>query len=145
MARGMAAGEQIVSQAATNEFRAGHDRTFGMDRKPQRGRWVWDPERKCLVDAASYRAPEKAKDAPIIADRLHEGTTFEIDGKRHDIGSRRKRRDFMRAVGVEDATDCSPRWLVEQAQEKERKADRVQESAFKRAAEKLYLEGKLRG
>lgn len=143
MARGMVVGESIVSQASTEEFREGYARTFG-DKKPQRGRWVWDAQAGKLVSAEGYVPPALAVDAPIIADRIHEGTTFD-DGERvRDLGSRRKRREFMRETGVADAADVSPAWLDSQKRDRERQADRRAEAAFEKAREKLYLQGKLR-
>jgi hypothetical protein len=144
MARGMAAGEQIVSQAATDEFRAGHERAFG-ERKPgQRGRWVWDEQAGRLVRAEDYRPPARALDAPIIADRIHEGTTLD-DGERvRDLGSRRKRRAFMRETGLVETADCSRSWLEGQAKARERAAERRIDRSAEEAARKLYAQRKWR-
>jgi hypothetical protein len=143
MARGTVIGEPVVSQAGTPEFREGHSRTFG-ESKPQRGRWVWDEQRGCLVDASEYRAPARALNAPIIADRIHEGTTFH-DGERvRDLGSRRKRREFLRETGLADATDYSKGCLEGKYRETERHYDRRIESSAEQAARKLYHQGKMR-
>lgn len=143
MARGMVVGEPITSQAGTEQFREGYDRTFG-DKKPQRGRWVWDAEAGRLVSAVEYAPPSRALDAPIISDRIHEGTTFD-DGERVcDIGSRRKRREFMRARGLEDATDASPQYRENVRKQMERDDDRRRDAAFDAAARKFYAQGKLR-
>ena len=99
MARGMAAGEQIVSQAGTEEFREGFDRTFG-DRKPQRGRWVMTS--KGLVPASEYVPEHFAVDAPILTDRVHEGQKAP-DGT--PIDTRRKRAAWMKAADVVDYSD----------------------------------------
>ena len=144
MARGMVAGEGIVSQAATDEFREGHERVFGERQSGQRGRWIYDAELGRLVRAEDYRPPAQALNAPIIADRIHEGTTIH-DGERVvDIGSRQKRRDFMRRTGLEDAGDASRSYLAGQRREQERAVERSTERAFDQAARKLHNEGKLR-
>jgi hypothetical protein len=140
MARGMVNGERIVSQASTDEFRENHERIFG-ERKPCRGRWVWDPEEQRLVSAEDYRPQPRAVDGTIMVDRFMEGAVAP-DGT--DIGSRRKRQAYMRETGVVDASDCSSRWYEGQKRERERQTERSTESAFDRAARKLYAERKLK-
>ena len=143
MARGMVNGEAIVSQASTDEFRAGYERVFG-DRKPQRGRFVYDPTRGKCVPADEYVPPARALDAPIIADRIHEGTVFD-DGERvRDIGNRRKRREFMREKGWEDATDASASWREAQVKAREREDNRKRRAAMEDAKRTLYHAGKWR-
>lgn len=143
MARGMVVGEQVVSQAATEEYRAGHERIFG-DRKPQRGRWVYDASLGKCVPADEYVPPARALDAPIIADRIHEGTTFH-DGERvRDLGSRQKRRAFLRETGLAEASDCSKSWLESQTKQRERSVERRIDASAEAAARKLYHQGKLR-
>lgn len=97
--RGTAAGEAIQSQASTEEFRSGYDRSFG-DRKPQRGRWVMTP--KGLVPAEEYVPEHIALNAPILTDRVHEGQKAP-DGT--PIDTRRKRAAWMRAADVVDYSD----------------------------------------
>jgi len=106
MARGMAAGEPIISQANTPEFEEGHARTFG-ESKVQRGRWVWDEAQGKLVSAEEYQPPERAVDAPILAGRFYENVCA-VDGT--DIGSRRKRNDYMKAHGYADTSDYKGVW-----------------------------------
>lgn len=141
MARGMVAGEAIVSQANTKAYEDGYERTFG-NRKAQRGRWVWDAEASKLVSAEDYVSPSRAVDAPIIADRIHENTQSPIDGS--DIGSRRRRREHMRTHGVEDASDAPPAWRESQVNAREREFGRTTRNAMEKAARKLYSEGKWR-
>ena len=143
MARGTVIGEPVVSQAGTDEFRDGYERTFG-DRKPQRGRWVYDAAQGKCVPAEEYRAPARALDAPIIADRIHEGTTFDAGDRVVDLGSRRKRRAFLRETGLADATDCSRSWLESQAKQRERSVERRIDASAEAAARKLYHQGKMR-
>lgn len=141
MARGMVNGEAVVSQANTEGFREGYERVFG-NRKPQRGRWVWDAKQGRLVDADAYGPEPLALNAPILADRIHEGTVSPIDGS--DIGSRRKRREHMRAHGVEDATDITPAFRERQAKQREAQESRSVKAAMESAARKLYAQGKWR-
>ena len=144
MARGTVIGEQVVSQASTEEYRAGHDRTFGERRPGQRGRWIWDAEVGRLVRAEDYRAPPVKCGTGIIADRIHEGTTFD-DGERvRDLGSRRKRREFLRETGLVETSDCSKLWLESQARARESAAERRIDQSADAAARKLYHQGKMR-
>jgi hypothetical protein len=94
MARGMVNGESIVSQASTEQYRDGYERTFG-DKKPQRGRFVYDAAQGKCVPADEYQAPEAKHGTGIMVDRFMEGDRAP-DGS--DIGSRRKRKDWMRAT-----------------------------------------------
>jgi hypothetical protein len=146
MARGMAAGEGITSQAQSAAFDEGADR-LGLgksERARERGRFIWDEQAQKLVRAEDYRAPERAIDAPIIADRIHEGTHFD-DGQRvRNIGSRRKRREFLRETGLSERSDYGPGWRERTRGEHERQLDRKTDGAFEQAAKKLYHQGKLR-
>jgi hypothetical protein len=101
MARGMVVGEQIVSQAATEEFRENHERIFG-DKKPQRGRWVWDARLGKLVPFDEYHPEPEAVNAPIMSGRCFENQVAP-DGT--DIGSRAKLKQWMRETGNADYDD----------------------------------------
>jgi hypothetical protein len=143
MARGMANNEPIVSQAATEDYRRNYP--FG-DRKAQRGSWVMDPKTGKLVPSSEYRRTdgEAAIHAPIIADRLHEGTFFDDGDRKRDLGSRRKRREFLRETGLAEKSDASPSWLESRAKAREREADRRVDASAEQAARKLYHLGKMR-
>jgi hypothetical protein len=52
---------------------------------------------------------------PVMTDRHHEGNRAP-DGA--DIGSRQKRRDWMRATGSADSTDFSPDYYARKRQER---------------------------
>lgn len=121
--RGTVIGEKVVSRARTEEFDAGYDRTFGKDRKPQRGRWIWDEAQQKLVAADEYVPPSRALDAPILAGRFYENTKA-TDGT--DIGSRAKHAAYMKANGIAAASDFSPAYYegVRKAQELAAKRDR---------------------
>lgn len=143
MARGTANNEPVVSQANTEAFREGYARTFG-ERKPQRGRWIYDARLGRCVPADEYQPPARACDAPIIADRIHEGTSFD-DGERvRDLGSRRKRREFLRETGLAEASDYSPAFREKAAERREREADRKTDGAAEQAVRKLYDQRKWR-
>lgn len=101
----MSTGADAKTMPGTAEFREGYERVFG-DRKPQRGRWVWDKAQGKLVPADEYvPPPEEARAAPIMVDRFMEGAQAQ-DGT--DIGSRRKRREYLQREGLTDANDYSP-------------------------------------
>jgi hypothetical protein len=106
MARGMVVGESIQSQASTDEFRDGYDRIFG-DRKPQRGRWIWDEAQQKLVSAEEYEPPSHAVDGPIMSGRCNENLVAP-DGT--DIGTRARRKAWMKATGTADASDYTQAW-----------------------------------
>lgn len=52
-------------------------------------------------------APPEPTHVPIVTDRFMEGDVT-VDGQ--DIGSRRKRKDYMNRNGYADANDFSPEW-----------------------------------
>ena len=101
--RGTAANEPIQSQAQTEEFDAGYDRTFGTpDGSEKGGRWIWDMRLGRLVRADEYQPEPVALNAPILTDRNHDGQRAP-DGT--PIDTRRKRRDWMKARDVVDYAD----------------------------------------
>jgi len=102
-------GRSAQRYEVTDGFRAQHEAVFG-ESKPQRGRWIWDRERRALVPASEYRAPEAADTfgrVAVVTDLYMDGTRA-TDGT--DIGSRRKRRDYMRQNGLADASDYAGVW-----------------------------------
>ena len=139
MARGTAAGERVVSQANSKAFLENRSRIYG-DRPVQCGRWVWDEATQKAVPAGEVTSRADAKNAPIIADRLHEGVISPVDGS--SIGSRRRRRDHMKAYDLVDSSDVPPRYIAEKAKERERNDDRSRRLAMEAAARKLYSQGK---
>jgi hypothetical protein len=98
----MAAGEPIVSQASTPEYEDGHTRVFG-ERGVQRGRWYVDPKTGDLRDTPPAWTETDSQRVPVVTDRYMEGVCA-TDGV--DIGSRRKRRAYMRENGLVDHDDC---------------------------------------
>lgn len=91
-------------------------------------------------DLANVDDAPLALHAPIIADRIHEGARF--DGV--DIGSRRRRREFLKVSGLADASDFSPAYRERVQKEHEREGSRITRTAMTEAAKKLYREGKWR-
>lgn len=114
----------------TIEYEDGYKRTFG-DRKPARGRWVYDEAQGKLVPADEYQRPEEARYAPIVTDRHYEGTRA-TDGA--DIGSRRKRNEYKRRHGLIDADDVGPKYQArvkaERARERDQRIERSVIDAF---------------
>lgn len=142
MARGMVVGEAIVSQAQSRAFDDGWDQMKHED-DGRRGRFVWDPVQQRLV-RPSERVEERAVDAPIIADRIHEGTVFHDGDRVRDLGSRAKRREFLRETGLAEASDFSPAYRARAAASRERQVERRVDGAADQAIRKLYQQGKVR-
>ena len=102
----MSTGADAKSLPNSPEFEEGYSRIFG-DKKPTRGKWVWDAAQQKLVSAAEYVPPERAVDAPIMVDRFYEGQVAQ-DGT--DIGSRQKHREYMRQNNLTTADDFTETW-----------------------------------
>jgi hypothetical protein len=84
----------------------------------ERGRFIWDEAQQKLVRYADYVPPSHTLNAPIMTDRWYEGART-LDGD--DIGSRRKREEYMRSRGLQDGNDVKPEYYerarAEQARE----------------------------
>jgi hypothetical protein len=125
--RGSVAGQPITTTAQTREWDEGFDRTFGK-RKPQRGRFRWDPERKEMVplDADWSDAPRSTGDLG----------KFEYDNLRAtdgaDISSRKKRREYMKAHGYADPRDYSPDHYEKVRAERERESEKKTREVIER-------------
>jgi hypothetical protein len=98
---------------------------FGEGTK-ERGRFIWDDAQQKLVRYADYQAPSRALDAPIVTDRWYEGART-LDGD--DIGSRRKREEYMRSRGYTDGNDVTPAYYERQRAEKAREEKQVRRAA----------------
>jgi len=112
----MSTGADNKTMAQTKAFDAGHERIYG-NRKPQRGRWVQDPQTGKLIPAHEYVPAPRALDAPICVDRFMENTVAQ-DGT--DIGSRAKRKDYMRRERVGDASDYSKEFFAKRRDARDR-------------------------
>src|SRR5689334_8280259 len=104
--RGMVAGKPITTEAVTKEYEDGHARTFGTPTGRKGGRWVFDEKAGKMVPFEDYRRPGEAR-LEISTDRHYENTAT-VDGT--DIGSRRKREEYMRVHGVTDPRDFTQHW-----------------------------------
>jgi hypothetical protein len=128
MARGMVVGEKIVSQASTDAFREGHARTFGEPTPGSKGgRWIYDAQQQKLVRADEYVPPSRAIDGTVITDRWYEGART-LDGE--DIGSRRKRAEYMKRKGYVDGNDVTPAYVERVRAEAAREAKRERRGAI---------------
>lgn len=124
MARGMVIGETIstLAQSVGPEYRDRFDATFG-PRDESRGRWIWSARLGKLVRPEEY-APEETEQAafaPIITGRIHEGAVAP-DGT--DIGTRSRRRAWMRERDVVDYADGKSLREKRRKMEADRKAGR---------------------
>ena len=81
------------------------------------------------MSAEEYQAPERALNAPIMVDRFYEGTKT-VEGE--DIGSRRKRAEYMRRNGLADGNDYSPGWYERKRAETKREADKARREKVER-------------
>lgn len=102
----------------TDQSRANYAETFGHDGPApgSRGRWVWDAKQNRLVRAEEYVPEHRDERQPLYTDRHHEGTVA-TDGT--DIGSRAKRREYMKRNGLAEADDFKGVWAKTEAQKAE--------------------------
>lgn len=130
--RGMVAGKAITTQAQTEEFDAGFDRTFG-ERKKVRGRFVWDPERREMVAVG-----EDWSDAPRRAETPTEELTYgngvATDGT--PINSRKKHREYLQRTGLAMASDYGPDFGERVEKSRERQEDKQRREVVERAFHK---------
>lgn len=126
--------DEIKTRPLTPEYEEGYERTFGKDRKPVRGRWVFRDGRLVDVNEAPPLESERAIDANIMVDRFYEGTKS-VDGA--DIGSRRKHREYMRERGLAPADDFSPKYYERLRKEREDANRRSRRETLERAMHKI--------
>jgi hypothetical protein len=110
-------GKDSKTMPITAEYADGYERTFGTPTR-ERGTFIYDKRLgKCVpIEEYTPDEPDLARNAPIMVDRFMEGASTQ-DGV--DIGSRRKRKDYMRATGSADASDTSPAYFAKIRAEKE--------------------------
>ena len=72
-----------------------------------------------------------------------EGAVFDDGTKLVDIGSRQKRKAYMKEHGLTDPSDYRPGWGERRHAEMDRHYDRRTSEAFKQATQMLYTKGKL--
>lgn len=125
--RGMVAGQPIQTQAQTKEFDEGYERVFGADRRPTRGRYVY-------IDGIAHRIDEDWTDTPrqpLRVDISYMDGLAAQDGS--DISSKRKRREYMRAHGVTDASDYSDEFRNKEKAAQKRSDAKARREAVARA------------
>lgn len=105
--KGMVAGQPIQTGAQSKEFDEGYERIFGADRKPVRGRFVYDAEAGEMVEIGAdwSDTPRRAQTA---TEELTYGGVKALDGT--DISSKRKRREWMKQKNLADADDFKGTW-----------------------------------
>ena len=105
----MVAGQPITTGAQTKEFDEGYERIFGTGAKPARGRFVYtqggQPLEEPLEVGEDFQDTLGLK-APFT-DGYMDGVRA-LDGT--DIGSRTKRRAWMKAKNLADADDFKGTW-----------------------------------
>lgn len=98
----------------TEDFREGHERVFGTPtRKPGRTRYVYTAE-GCIEVGEDWQ-PTVEDDA-----KTHVAVDLYMDGVRAtdgtDIGSRAKRREYMKRNDLVDSSDFTEHWEKAKAQ-----------------------------
>lgn len=94
-----------------------------------RRKYIWDAEAQQLVEVSTDYAPERRTAGAPVTDLYMNGVRA-TDGT--DIGSRAKRREYMRVHNLADADDFRGEW-ARKAQERERAHDNPQAVAKRRA------------
>jgi hypothetical protein len=88
----------------TKEYAEGHARIFKNKRR-QPGRYVWDSEKSRMVPLSEYVVKDSNYHAKpmVFTDRYMEGlVTYDT---KEDIGTRRKRKEYMERHGLVDPQD----------------------------------------
>lgn len=92
---------EIKTKPISKEYDEGFDRTFGERKSSKGGRWVLDPKTGKLVPAHEY-------DPDPVRSTAHRVDLY-LDGMKtmagEDIGSMKKRREYMKRNGVADFDD----------------------------------------
>lgn len=118
--KGMVAGQPIRTGAQSEEFDEGYERTFGADRKPIRGRWVYTDGGKA-IDGGPVDVNTDWSDPGISTGHKSEAEAYgemkALDGT--DISTRRRLREYMAANGLSMTSDFKEHW---KAAEKKRAA-----------------------
>jgi hypothetical protein len=111
--------DDIKSRPITRESVAGHERTFGPSsdevRTPKRTRYVYRNGRCVEQGGPEDTGPEEREDDlarnHIVSDLYMVGTTtLDDNGKPVDLGSRAKRRAYMKENGLSDMSDWRNYW-----------------------------------
>jgi hypothetical protein len=107
--------DNIKSRTVTPEYAEGHSRTFGTSteeiKQPKRTRYVY---RNGVAVEVGTDWVEPEAEAPA---KLNVVTDLYMDGVRtadtgEDIGSRAKRREYMKREGLSDMSDWKDTWAA---------------------------------
>jgi hypothetical protein len=133
----MSTGADNKTMPITAEYADGYDRTFG---KPsgERGTFVYDKRQgKCVPLFEEYQPdePAQALSAPIMSGRFYENAKT-VEG--HDIGSRRKHREYMKERGLTTADDFTETWA-----KAERERENMRKGVFPDAKERRNEIGRI--
>jgi hypothetical protein len=93
--------------SVTDSFRENYDRIHGENHKPTRGKWVYTSSGEA-VPVEEYRSPTETDVHTQISTDRHYENIAATDGT--DIGSRRKRAEYMKRHNLADASDFSETW-----------------------------------
>jgi hypothetical protein len=105
--RGMVAGQPIKTGAQTKEFDEGYERAFGKDRKPVRGRFIYDAVAGQVVEVGADWE-ERGRETGHKSEEEIYGSLTATDGS--DISTRRRHREYMKANGLSLADDFKGHW-----------------------------------
>lgn len=94
MSRNDITGDEIKTKAASAEYRQNHEKIFGQSR-PQRGRFIQDPDTGKLIPASEYVSRE-SKNLMILIDKWD---AYESPVSGEVISSRRQRDRDLKANG----------------------------------------------
>jgi hypothetical protein len=142
--RGMVAGQPITTGAQTKEYDEGFERTFG-ERKPTRGRFVYTqggtPLPAPIEIGADFVNPGSER-VPVTSDLYMDGVAA-TDGV--DIGSRKKRREYMKINNLADADDFKGEWAKAQSERESFRSGTQRDPERRESiARALYTQGKRR-
>lgn len=100
--KGMVAGQPIKTGEMSKEYDQGFDATFG-ERKRVRGRFVWDDQRKEMVEVGSEWQPSDRPGPVRKSEEEIYGKVTATDGT--DLSTKRRHREYMQANGLTMADD----------------------------------------
>lgn len=132
--KGMVAGQPIKTGAQTREYDEGHERIFGKDRTPTRGRFVYSEEHHGMIQVGSDWEPTDRAGAPRKSEAEIYGNDVAQDGS--DISSKKRRRDYMKREGVADTSDFTGGYWEKKVKERvEARSPNPKESTRQAVAE----------
>jgi hypothetical protein len=111
--KGMVAGKAITTKdmELTKAFEEGYEATFGKDRKPIRGRWVYTDGGKPIpggpVDVNADWTDTTRSTGHKSEEEIY-GRTVATDGT--DLSTRTRHREYMKANGLSMDSDFKEHW-----------------------------------